>query len=382
MYVWMMPIQGMGDLMKQTQQSNPPGAWQPCLDGSDGAYELVNRYVPCDRLAMGIIHLRRPQPDEILAVHGWSNQDILAWCSEGFKDDELLQTAKRRSVASVTAGEANKRNTLQTGGFTMTCMAPESLRRQRWWWCQIARADRIFTAAERQMVHLVLRQWQVQFNYVPAPGLGHLLLGHDDRLIHVNPSTQMELLRHRGMLDQLIDSLHAVTEQRWPDPKIGAAHDFAIELAGRLHWVCFTPGAAIDDPAARRWYLELRPLIRGELPAVGMLEDSRIARAIAYIHDHYRESPSLTCVAEAVDVSPFHFHRLFTRHVGISPKRYLQRKQLQDAKWLLRATRTPIGTIAADTGFSSHGHFTSTFRRLTMVSPTEYREGNSGDPGR
>ena len=46
------------------------------------------------------------------------------------------------------------------------------------------------------------------------------------------------------------------------------------------------------------------------------------------------------------------------------------------AKWMLRALRIPIGSIAEMTGFSSHGHFTSTFHRLIGVSPTEYRESH------
>ena len=378
----LMPIRASADLYDTEARADPGGNGCPFMANDIPFYEAVNRQVPCDSLAMGLINLRKPQPDELLSSHGWPIDDLLAWCDEGFKDDTLLQTAKRRGVASVTPGEADKRNSLQTAGFTLTCMAPESLRKRRWWWCQMARKDRNFTAVERQVAHLLLRQRQVQFNYVPPPGLGHLLLGHDDRLIHVDPATQVRLLQNRGMLEQLIHSLHAVGAQRWPESTPDQSHDFGIELAGRLHWVCFSRGAAIDDARAMRWCVELRPLAAGELPAVGSVDDARIARAIAYLHDHYQESPSLTCVAEAVDVSPFHFHRLFTRHVGVSPKRYLQRKQLQDAKWLLRATRTPIGQIAASTGFSSHGHFTSTFRRLTTVSPTEYREGESGNAGR
>ena len=365
--------------MERIARTNPLGVSKPCMESRGAVYETVVAQVPCDRLAIGAVHLPRPQPDEFLVVHGWSDQDVLAWCREGSDNDSLLDTAKRRGVACVTPGEADKRNTLQTGGFTMTCMAPESLRRRRWWWCQMARSDRQFSATERQLAHLLLRQWQAQFNCVAPPRLGHLILGHDDRLIHVDPGTQMQLLRRRGMLEQLIHSMHAATAQRWPDPELGKEHDFAVELAGRPHWVCFVRAAAVDDPAATRWCIELRPLEKGELPPVGSMPDERIARAIAYLHDHYQESPSLTTVSEAVEVSPFHFHRLFTRHVGISPKRYLQRKQLQDAKWLLRASRTPIGDIAAQTGFSSHGHFTSTFRRLTGVSPTEYREGARGE---
>src|SRR5690606_25740731 len=122
------------------------------------------------------------------------------------------------------------------------------------------------------------------------------------------------------------------------------------------------------------WYLELRPLEEGDIPPVGVVEDPRVAAAIAFLTDRFASAPTLTEVAEAVQTSPFHFHRLFVRHVGLSPKHYLLRMQLMMAKWMLRATRKAIGDIATATGFASHGHFTATFHRIVGVSPSTYRE--------
>ena len=102
----------------------------------------------------------------------------------------------------------------------------------------------------------------------------------------------------------------------------------------------------------------------------------RVAQAVAYIHENFNQSPTLTQVAQNVGVSPFHFHRLFMKHVGISPKQYLQRKQMQVAKWLLRSSRQSIGKVATQSGFASHGHFTSTFQRMAGMSPRRYRESN------
>jgi AraC family transcriptional regulator, regulatory protein of adaptative response / methylated-DNA-[protein]-cysteine methyltransferase len=107
---------------------------------------------------------------------------------------------------------------------------------------------------------------------------------------------------------------------------------------------------------------------------VGIVSDPRIAQAIAYIHENFDSSPSLTDIARHVHVSPFHFHRLFSKQVGASPKHYLQKKQLQMARWWLRRTNTAIANVAKQAGFSSHGHFTSTFHRVVGKSPSEYRE--------
>jgi len=139
-------------------------------------------------------------------------------------------------------------------------------------------------------------------------------------------------------------------------------------------WVCFRRCRAVEGPGHEHWYLEVRSLEPDELTTVGLVADPRIAQALAFIHEQFAQAPSLADISRHVHVSPFHFHRLFTRQVGISPKHYLQRKQLQVAKWLLRQGGVPIATIAVRTGFSSHGHFTSTFHRLVGVSPSEYRE--------
>src|SRR5690606_30298086 len=101
---------------------------------------------------------------------------------------------------------------------------------------------------------------------------------------------------------------------------------------------------------------------------VGVVPDLRIARALGYIHDHFAESPSLNDVANAVHISPFHFHRLFSKVVGVTPKQYVLQKQIQVARWLLRSRNMPISRIAEETGFASHGHFTSTFRRFVGAS--------------
>ena len=47
----------------------------------------------------------------------------------------------------------------------------------------------------------------------------------------------------------------------------------------------------------------------------------RIAEAIAYIRDNFKQQPNLDEVAEKINLSPFHFQRLFTEWAGISPKK-------------------------------------------------------------
>ena len=51
---------------------------------------------------------------------------------------------------------------------------------------------------------------------------------------------------------------------------------------------------------------------------------NRIAAAIGYIREQYRNQPGLDEIAEKVHLSPHHFQRLFTEWAGVSPKKFLQ----------------------------------------------------------
>lgn len=63
---------------------------------------------------------------------------------------------------------------------------------------------------------------------------------------------------------------------------------------------------------------------------------SRIAEAITYIKNNFREQPNLDEVAKMVHLSPFHFQRLFTDWAGTTPKKFLQYTSIEYAKKLLK----------------------------------------------
>ena len=226
------------------------------------------------------------------------------------------------------------------------------------------------------MAGITLRKWQAMFNRIGEPGARRLLLGHNGRLIHADPWIRSQLFQHPQMLDELLASLYPVASQRWEIIDDRKMRDFTVSLCGRPYWISFRCGQSVDLPNSEYWYLELREIEPDDLPPVGYVSDGRIARSLAYIHERYQQSPSLPQIAKAVEVSQFHFHRLFVKHVGISPKHYVQRLQMQTAKWMLRCDRTSIGYIAKHAGFSSHGHFTTTFQRMVGVSPSQYRDSH------
>src|SRR3954447_11621887 len=82
--------------------------------------------------------------------------------------------------------------------------------------------------------------------------------------------------------------------------------------------------------------------------------------------------PSLARVAH---VSEAHFIRTFRATFGETPHRYLQRRRVERAMFLLRETDRSVTEICLDVGFTSLGTFSRTFRDIVGESPTQYRAG-------
>jgi len=84
--------------------------------------------------------------------------------------------------------------------------------------------------------------------------------------------------------------------------------------------------------------------------------------------------PSLARIAH---VSEAHFIRTFKATFGETPHRYLQRRRVERAMFLLRGTDRSITDVCLDVGFSSLGTFSCTFREVVGQSPTDYRRGGA-----
>jgi AraC-like DNA-binding protein len=345
----------------------------PWREGSDAFVEHVQQYIPMDSLVLGVVNLRQPRPEGLLVAHQVEPDAVSQWCERNYKQDALLREARRRGMAVSRTGGEGTGPPLPEGQHAMVHLQLANAVEGRTWYLAIGRRSNAFTDKEQKLGSLLLRQLQVQFDQCEETGLGRLLLGLDNRLIHADPGSEANFVSEPETFTRLVDMFQPTVAQRWPELDDNTVHDMVLDL-GRPIWVRFYRGGEVDGLEVRHWYLELRPVTQDDVPPIGVLEDERIARAVAYLTDNYEQAPSLSDVARAVSTSPFHFHRLFSREVGLSPKHFLLRMQLQMAKWMLSATRIPIGDIASHTGFASHGHFTATFHRLVGISPTEYRE--------
>lgn len=101
----------------------------------------------------------------------------------------------------------------------------------------------------------------------------------------------------------------------------------------------------------------------------------RIAGAIDYIKQNFKEQPNLDEVAEKVNLSPFHFQRLFTDWAGISPKKFLQYLSVDYAKGILKNNQATLFDTAFETGLSGTGRLHDLFINIEGMTPAEYKNG-------
>jgi len=189
-------------------------------------------------------------------------------------------------------------------------------------------------------------------------------------------------------------------------------HDYRLALTERLHDTAITNIAGVlarevvrGEPGSRLYAESLASILAvhllrdyaqcadghalascaapPEAEAAALLENGgrngaqprAVADALAFIHGNYARELSLNDVAEAVHVSPFHLTRLFKQSLGISPHQYLIQVRVNAARWLLSAGsgERSLAEVADAVGFADQSHLTRHFKRMTGVTPGQFR---------
>lgn len=101
----------------------------------------------------------------------------------------------------------------------------------------------------------------------------------------------------------------------------------------------------------------------------------RIAEAIGYIRENFKDQPSLEELAEKLHVSPYHFQRMFTEWAGVSPKKFLQYISIGHAKSILKDGQATLFDAAFETGSSGTGRLHDLFINIEGMTPGEYKNG-------
>lgn len=102
----------------------------------------------------------------------------------------------------------------------------------------------------------------------------------------------------------------------------------------------------------------------------------RVEKVIAYVDSHRQSQPDLATLARVAGLSPFHFHRLFSRWAGVTPKAFLKFVTNESAKELLLKNDVLGASFAA--GLSGPGRLHDLLVTVEGVTPGEFKAGGAG----
>ena len=111
----------------------------------------------------------------------------------------------------------------------------------------------------------------------------------------------------------------------------------------------------------------------------GALKDPQVGAAIALIHRQPEVSWDVTSLGARVSMSRSNFSARFSALVGESPLRYLTKRRVQKAAWLLRTSDAKLSEVAERVGYESEIALSRAFNRFMGVPPGKYRRSHSKD---
>ena len=118
---------------------------------------------------------------------------------------------------------------------------------------------------------------------------------------------------------------------------------------------------------------------RHKRPELRSRDRRRAVETALWMDAHSHQTIDLHDAAKETGLSSFHFLRLFTHALGVTPHQYLVRSRLRHAARLLADEERAITDVAYDVGFADLSNFVRTFRRAAGVSPRAFRKAAKGD---
>ncbi|GIN92236.1 hypothetical protein J22TS1_32870 [Siminovitchia terrae] len=133
-----------------------------------------------------------------------------------------------------------------------------------------------------------------------------------------------------------------------------------------IEWM-FGVGEVVQSPAV------LKKSLYSALQDTQNKDESIIQQCLDYLSSNYASSITLTDLAKVVHLSASHLSRIFKNNLGVTFVDVLTKIRIERAKDLLKNNDLSIQFISNHVGFSSPDYFSSTFRKLEGVSPSQYR---------
>ncbi|MDO3628963.1 AraC family transcriptional regulator [Mucilaginibacter sp. BT774] len=103
---------------------------------------------------------------------------------------------------------------------------------------------------------------------------------------------------------------------------------------------------------------------------------SKILDAARYIQLNLKQNLTVNYLAGRANLHQDYFSRLFFKHTGQRPLNYLHEKRIERAQYLIATTTLSYREIAEKTGFENLPHFSKIFKKVTSLTPGEYKKLN------
>jgi AraC family transcriptional regulator len=165
------------------------------------------------------------------------------------------------------------------------------------------------------------------------------------------------------------DRIELIEQRRRSDP---ALHHIALALrAGVQSGAALDRmyGEALSTALAVHLLREYSAAVLGPKRQYGGLTREKLMRAVEYIQDQLNADLTVSGIAQAVGISPYHFTRLFKESTGQSPYQYVVDARVRKAKELLTTGKFTISEAAYQVGFVDQSHLTRHFKRVFGLPP-------------
>lgn len=104
------------------------------------------------------------------------------------------------------------------------------------------------------------------------------------------------------------------------------------------------------------------------------VQQTIVNTALKYIDEHYKDELSVDIICQKVNFSKFYFCKIFKEHTGKTLYQYLTEYRLNKSKEYLTYSKLSIHSIATEVGFKSSLTYSRSFKKLTGMTPSEFRE--------
>ena len=108
----------------------------------------------------------------------------------------------------------------------------------------------------------------------------------------------------------------------------------------------------------------------------GSAKSAQVIMCLDYINDHLHENITVSELAEHVNLTVKYLSKLFKKEMNCSINEHIRDLKVEEAKSLLRYSYKSSIKIATDLGFTSHSYFISVFKKVSGMTPREYRNEN------